>query len=65
MRVGIDHKTFSTRADLGGIQLSDIAPNLDRPAFISMDPPEHTPRRKAVAPIANRTNLREYEALPS
>jgi cytochrome P450 len=62
-RVGLDHKTFSTRADLGGIQLNDIAADLDRPSFVSMDPPEHTPRRRAVAPIANRSNLREYEDL--
>ena len=63
MKLELDHKTFSNRADLGGIQLNDIAANLDRPSFVSMDPPEHTPRRRAVAPIANRTNLREYEAL--
>jgi cytochrome P450 len=63
MKVELDHKNFSTRADLGGIQLTNIAPDLDRPAFISMDPPEHTARRRAVAPIANRTSLREYEAV--
>ncbi len=55
--------TFSSRADLGGIQLADIAADLDRPAFVSMDPPEHTPRRRAVAPIANRSGLRAFEAL--
>jgi len=63
MKVELDPKSFSNRADLGGIQLNDIAPNLDRPAFVSMDPPDHTPRRRAVAPIANRTSLRDYEAL--
>lgn len=63
MNVELDHKRFSTRADLGGIQLNNIAPNLDRPAFISMDPPEHKPRRRAVAPITNRTSLKDYEDL--
>jgi len=29
MKVELDHKTFSNRADLGGIQLNDIAPDLD------------------------------------
>lgn len=62
-KVELDHSTFSNRADLGGIQIANIAKDLDRPAFVSMDPPEHTPRRRAVAPIANRTSLGEYEAL--
>lgn len=63
MKTALDHKSFSNRADLGGIQIADIAPNLDRPAFISMDPPEHTMRRKAVAPIANPSSVKEFEAL--
>ena len=45
MKAELNHKVFSNRADLGGIQIVNIAPNLDRPAFISMDPPEHTGRR--------------------
>ncbi|WP_417518153.1 cytochrome P450 [Minwuia sp.] len=59
----LDTAHFSNRADLGGIQLNDIAPGLDRPAFVSMDKPEHTPRRRAVAPIGNRQSLRAYEDL--
>lgn len=54
---------LSNKAELGGIQIGDIAAGLNRPAFVSMDPPEHTGRRRAVAPIANRSNLREYEPL--
>ncbi len=63
MQGELNHGLFSSRADLGGIQIANIAPDLDRPAFISMDPPEHTGRRRAVAPIANRGSLREYEDL--
>ena len=63
MKAELNHKAFSNRADLGGIQIVNIAPNLDRPAFISMDPPEHTGRRRAVAPIANPSTLKEYETL--
>lgn len=63
MQAELNHKVFSNRADLGGIQIANIAPELDRPAFVSMDPPEHTGRRRAVAPIGNRGSLREYEAL--
>ncbi|MDF1736562.1 MAG: cytochrome P450 [Minwuia sp.] len=63
MQAELNHGLFSNRADLGGIQIANIAPDLDRPAFVSMDPPEHTGRRRAVAPIGNRSSLREYEDL--
>lgn len=63
MKAELDVQHFSNRADLGGIQINDIAPDLDRPAFVSMDPPDHTPRRRAVAPIGNRQSLRGYEDL--
>lgn len=63
MQAELAPAVLSSRADLGGIQIGDIAKDLDRPAFVSMDPPEHTPRRRAVAPIANRSTLREYETL--
>lgn len=59
----LDTTHFSNRADLGGIQINDIAPGLSRPAFISMDKPDHTPRRRAVAPIGNRQSLQAYEDL--
>lgn len=61
MEVELQPDVFSSKAELGGIQLNDISPEHDRPAFVSMDPPEHTGPRRAVAPIANRTSLREYE----
>ncbi len=63
MQAELRPQDFSNRADLGGIQINDIAKGLDRPAFVSMDPPEHTPRRRAVAPIGNRSSLRQYEDL--
>ena len=63
MQAELRPREFSNRADLGGIQINDIAKGLDRPAFVSMDPPEHTPRRRAVAPIGNRSSLRQYEDL--
>jgi cytochrome P450 len=53
VQVELNHKVFSNLAKFGGIQLQDIAPNLNRPSFVSMDPPEHTGRRRAVAPIGN------------
>ena len=63
VEVELQPQLFSNRADLGGIQITNIARGLDRPAFVSMDPPEHTPRRRAVAPIGNRSSLREFEDL--
>lgn len=59
----LDTAHFSNRADLGGIQINDIAQGLSRPAFISMDKPDHTPRRRAVAPIGNRGGLQAFEDL--
>ena len=63
MEVELQPQLYSNRADLGGIQITDIAKGLDRPAFVSMDPPDHTPRRRAVAPIGNRSSLRQFENL--
>ena len=63
MEVELQPQLYSNRADLGGIQINDIAKGLDRPAFVSMDPPDHTPRRRAVAPIGNRSSLRQFENL--
>lgn len=56
--VELNHKVYSNGAEFGGIQLQDIAPKMNRPSFVSMDPPEHTGRRRSVAPIANRSSLR-------
>ena len=63
MQVELDFKTFSNQAKLGGIQLQDIAQNLNRPSFVSMDPPEHTERRRAVTPMTRRSSLQAMEGL--
>ncbi|MEH6545918.1 MAG: cytochrome P450 [Sneathiella sp.] len=59
----LNSKVFSNRADLGGIQINNIAPNLNRPSFVSMDPPEHTGRRKSVTPMTNRSSLEKFSEL--
>lgn len=59
----LNSKVFSNRADLGGIQINNIAPNLNRPSFVSMDPPEHTGRRKSVTPMTNRSSLDKFSEL--
>jgi cytochrome P450 len=61
--VELNTKAFSNRADLGGIQINNIAPKLNRPSFVSMDPPEHTGRRKAVTPMTNRSSLENFSEL--
>jgi cytochrome P450 len=63
MKVELNHQAFSNRADLGGIQIANIASGMERPSFVSMDRPEHTPRRRAVAPIGNRHSLRAFDDL--
>ncbi|MFP6708549.1 MAG: cytochrome P450 [Alphaproteobacteria bacterium] len=57
MRVELDFKAFSNQAKFGGIQLQDIAVDMNRPSFVSMDPPEHTGRRRAVTLMTNRSSL--------
>lgn len=59
-QVELDTDTFSSRADLGGIQILDIPLGLNRPSFLLMDPPEHTVRRRVVRPITNRSQLAEF-----
>ena len=61
--VELNPKIFSNRADCGGIQIQDIAPGLNRPSFVSMDPPEHTGRRRAVTPMTNRSSLEGFSGL--
>ena len=60
----LDHATFSSSSELGGIQIEDRG-NGGREIvnFIRMDPPEHTAHRKAIAPIVAPTNLANFEPL--
>ncbi len=63
-QVELDTATYSNRADLGGIQVQDIDKDQDRPSFLLMDPPEHTGRRRAVAPMTtNRSSLEGFSHL--
>jgi len=61
--IELNAKAFSSRADLGGIQILDIPPAMNRPSFILMDPPEHTGRRKVVKPMTNRQSLETFSSL--
>jgi len=61
--IELNSKVFSSRADLGGIQIMDIPPAMNRPSFLVMDPPEHTGRRGVVKPMTNRTSLATFSSL--
>ncbi|MGE0769759.1 MAG: cytochrome P450 [Hyphomicrobiaceae bacterium] len=63
MQVEIDHKTYSSSSERGGIQVEDQPAGQARTSFIRMDPPRHTEQRKTVAPVAAPTNLAHYEAI--
>jgi cytochrome P450 len=63
MKVELDHATFSSAQDWGGIQIADQPKGQDLPNFIRMDPPRHTAQRKTVAPIVAPTNLANMEGL--
>ncbi|MBN9542030.1 MAG: cytochrome P450 [Reyranella sp.] len=63
MKVELDHGTYSSAQELGGIQITDQAKGSERPSFIRMDPPRHTAQRKTVAPIVAPTNLANMEGL--
>jgi cytochrome P450 len=59
MAVDTNHGVFSSASALGGITIRDIAPDLRRESFISMDQPRHSAQRKTVAPMFTPTNLDE------
>jgi len=61
MAVELDHQTYSSASDLGGIQITDQPAGEELPNFIRMDPPRHTAQRKTVAPIVAPSNLRNFE----
>ena len=61
--VELDHETYSSASELGGIQVADQPKGQERPNFIRMDPPGHTAQRKAVAPIVAPSNLANFEKL--
>jgi len=57
LKVELDHATYSSSSQLGGIQITDQPQGEELPNFIRMDPPRHTAQRKTVAPIVAPTNL--------
>jgi cytochrome P450 len=63
MKVELDHATYSSASELGGIQIADQLKGQELPNFIRMDPPRHTAQRKTVAPIVAPTNLANMEGL--
>jgi cytochrome P450 len=63
MAVELDHATYSSASELGGIQIADQPKGQELPNFIRMDPPRHTAQRKTVAPIQSPSNLANMEVL--
>ena len=63
MKVELDHATYSSASERGGIQIADQPKGQELPNFIRMDPPRHTAQRKTVAPIVAPTNLANMEGL--
>jgi cytochrome P450 len=59
MAVDTNHGVFSSASALGGITIRDVAPDLRRESFISMDQPRHSAQRKTVSPMFTPTNLDE------
>ena len=62
MKVELDHATYSSASEMGGIQIADQPKGQELPNFIRMDPPRHTAQRKTVAPIVAPTNLANLTA---
>lgn len=67
-QVDKDHERFSSDAIYGGIMIDDDIvgdPNSDFfvKSFITMDPPEHGPQRKAVNGIVRPDSLMNFESL--
>jgi len=67
-QVDKDHEGFSSDAHLGGIMIDDDIvgdPNSDFfvNSFITMDPPNHGPQRKAVNSIVRPGSLQNFELL--
>jgi cytochrome P450 len=62
LKVELDHATYSSASQLGGIQIADQPQGEELPNFIRMDPPRHTAQRKTVAPIVAPSNLANLQA---
>jgi len=62
MAVELDHATYASGSEHGGIQIRDQPQGQELPNFIRMDPPRHTAQRKTVAPVVGPKNLANLEA---
>ena len=62
MEVEINHAVYSSAQELGGIQIAEVGRPGEFASFIRMDPPDHTVRRRTVAPIVAPTNIANMEA---
>jgi cytochrome P450 len=62
LKVELDHATYSSSSQLGGIQITDQPTGEELPNFIRMDPPRHTAQRKTVAPIVAPSNLANLQS---
>jgi cytochrome P450 len=68
MAVDKNHEVFSSEANLGGIIIddgivADKSSDFFVKSFITMDPPEHGPQRKAVNRIVAPPSLANFDAL--
>ena len=63
LKVELDHSTYSSSSELGGIQITDQPKGRETISFIRMDPPGHTAQRRTVAPIVAPTHLANFEPL--
>jgi cytochrome P450 len=63
MHVEVNHGTYSSASELGGIQIEEQPKGMERPSFIRMDPPRHDEQRKVVSPIVAPGNLANMEPL--
>jgi cytochrome P450 len=62
MDVELNHAVYSSAGEFGGIQVQDATLGHEVVSFIRMDPPDHTVRRRTVAPIVGPSNLVNMEA---
>ncbi|MGH3261345.1 MAG: cytochrome P450, partial [Trebonia sp.] len=55
--VDTNHTAFSSDAQMGGVVLRDVPPDVRRPSFITMDPPRQTEYRRVVTPFFSGKSL--------
>ncbi len=63
VKVEVDHKTFSSSDEVGGIMINDAPKGMERTSFIRMDPPDHDSQRREVSSTVNPVTLAKMEQL--